>query len=174
MSSPGTRTSPAARTLLAGISGLWGRIPLKLCLATVLLCGWLQEWYPFSHFPMYSSLGDRTRYFYVTDEGDRPIPLADAFGVRAAFFKKLMEERQRSLWDEASRRLGSEADEEAWLEVEREAGEWALEYIRERADAEMTGAERLILWRVDIALVEGELERGIRRIAEIDAHEPAV
>lgn len=65
------------------------RHPLFPLIALVAVCLIVEETYPFSDFPMYSSLSPGSHYFYLTDENDQALPIKGLFGVSASEMKKM-------------------------------------------------------------------------------------
>lgn len=47
------------------------------------------EFFPFSHFPMYSDFDERDYYVYVTDRNDQPIATETLAAVRSTKLKKI-------------------------------------------------------------------------------------
>ncbi len=61
-------------------------LPLFLITAACLL---VQEQFPFSNFPMYSSFSSHTFYVYLADESGRPIPSQTTTGMSTPTLKKV-------------------------------------------------------------------------------------
>ena len=53
------------------------------------LSQWVQEWYPVSHFPMYSAFSSSQWYVYVLDQDGEPVPVERDFATRTAYLKKV-------------------------------------------------------------------------------------
>ncbi len=66
-----------------------------VCL-TALLC-LIGEFYPLSHFPMYSGISANASYVYVQDANGSPLPMLTLFGVRTARAKKIYRSHLTSL-----------------------------------------------------------------------------
>ncbi len=60
-----------------------------LFVALVLLSQWLEEWYPLSHFPMYSGFSSSQWYVYLVDEHGEPIAAERDYATRTAYLKKV-------------------------------------------------------------------------------------
>jgi hypothetical protein len=60
-----------------------------LLVALIAIGQWTGEWYPLSHFPMYSGFANSTWYVFVTDEAGQPIPVERTFSMRCAYLKKV-------------------------------------------------------------------------------------
>ena len=108
-----------------------------LSVALLLLVG---ENYPFSNFPMYSSLEEESIYFVVrTGEGET-LPYATSFRSRSSFVPKALKAEMRKL-----QKTG--IDRESALS---EAGQNVLHYLLERAEPQ----KREGLARYGLKLIE--------------------
>jgi hypothetical protein len=153
-------TAPATRP------GFLDRIPWKLMILTIAFSLWIEEFYPFSWFPMFTTLDKSTWYVFLTDGEDRKIPIEDEFGwtgdhtdnVFKATFK-----RARKLDAQMS------ADDALQLAAHQTLRRLLREpHWRERhADP---GAS-LKVWRTDIKLVDGRLLQSDRELARLSAAE---
>jgi hypothetical protein len=76
---------------------VWSAIPFKFLIGMTLVLAVVKEWYPFSHFPMYSSFEDYTYYVFVTDEHDRPVAVESLYGIRTSVLKKVYQRELRKL-----------------------------------------------------------------------------
>lgn len=66
---------------------IWRAIPLKLVLLLTAAGLALGEWYPLSHYPMYSHFEGRDYYVFLADSTGQPVPCKD-FGLTAPKLKK--------------------------------------------------------------------------------------
>ena len=87
------RRAPDAAPAPADASPARGRLHAAFRFApaaglTLLLLA-LRENYPFSHFPMYSSLASYTYYIYISGSDGNPLPIVSLAGVRTDFLKKI-------------------------------------------------------------------------------------
>jgi len=98
--------------------GIWRAIPCKLVLFLTAASLALGEFYPFSHYPMYSRFKGVEYYLYITDGADRPIACAN-FHTSAPKLKKrfngrlkklaaLEDTRERNVSAEGLARIGRE------------------------------------------------------------------
>lgn len=84
-------------------------IPFREVIAAVAVLLLIGEQFPFSNFPMYSSLDDESFYFVVTNSKDEILPYATSFRFRASFASKSYKTEYKKLVkagvpkDEASR-----------------------------------------------------------------------
>ncbi len=56
-----------------------------------LICLVVEEQYPFSNFPMYSSFGDRTYYIYLADGAGQPLATKPTAGMTTPTLKKVFD-----------------------------------------------------------------------------------
>jgi len=160
--------TPASPWRLAWI---WGQkilswVPFKEVILIALLLQGFKEFFPFSHFPMYSQLPPDTDYFYLTDAEGTLIGQQSIFGVRAARMKKiyvanLKEEQQDPAADPA--------------QAEARAGRRTLDYLFEVMPdwqrPTMQGREvrlrRVVVERLESGLVQTESLIAIRPAGEV-------
>ncbi len=138
-------------------------LPLKVLWLLTLVNLLVEENFPFSHFPMYSSFSRFTYYIYVTNEYDVPIPMKRVFGIEASFLKKVYDRDVRS---GRSRRMRTLTQPEL-----ADAGRMALAFLRGRpAPATSNPAlyQRLRLYQVNIQLVDKTIQRNRMLIAETE------
>jgi len=87
---------------------------------------WRKEWYPFSHFPMYSVLATKTNALYMTDMNDTLIPFA-RLGLDAPTVKKLINTEMRKYKASGAVRRMSDLTDAHWTE----AAEVVVKQMRE-------------------------------------------
>jgi len=142
---------------------MWRAVPCKLLWAFVAVCALVQEWYPFSHFPMYSNFEPHTYYIYLADSEDRPVALQSEFGIRTSNFKKIYDRKLRELGKGKPRGTKSLTPEER-----AEAGRYAIGFLRQnsvkRSRAQAFPA--LKLYEVQIRMEGGAIRTEARAIAE--------
>lgn len=66
------------------------KIPFKFCVASILLCWFMKETYPFSHFPMYSSQHSMVSCLYLTDGHDNILPTMTTLGQTSPMLSKFL------------------------------------------------------------------------------------
>eukprot|EP01101_Sappina_pedata_P006685 TRINITY_DN3399_c0_g1_i1.p1 TRINITY_DN3399_c0_g1~~TRINITY_DN3399_c0_g1_i1.p1 ORF type:complete len:597 (+),score=214.76 TRINITY_DN3399_c0_g1_i1:74-1864(+) len=67
----------------------WKKFPFKLAFFMIFCCVTLEEWYPFSHFPMYAnSSRPSATYYMITDGDDGVFQTFKVFQFKAPFLKK--------------------------------------------------------------------------------------
>jgi hypothetical protein len=94
-------TSPALLALLLGFFLLWRR-----------------EWYPFSNFPMYSILPERTNALFITDLQGHLVPMK-RFGFDAPTLKKLVNNELRQYKARGEIKHSSQLTHDHWVESTR-------------------------------------------------------
>lgn len=151
---------------IGGVLEWWRRFPIKAMVLISALCLALQEEYPFSHFPMYSSFSDYSYYVYVTDRSGEPIALEKLMSIRTSKLKKFYQSQLNPIRDAV------EAAGEPWtgfrrLDIEsrvpaaRTALEWLLANCKPAARVELEARRPLAFHQVGI-WVEG------KEITEVD------
>jgi hypothetical protein len=136
------------------------RIPFRevwLSVAFLLLIG---ENYPFSNFPMYSSLEKESVYFVVRTGHGETLPYATSFRSRASFVPKALKAEVRKL-----EKAGLNRD--AALE---QAGQNVLMYLVQRAEPQRRDGllrHGLKLVEVRIAIDDSRLAEKEELVAEI-------
>jgi hypothetical protein len=142
--------SPAEKipAVLRFLGKLLLRIPFRevwLSVAVLLVVG---ENYPFSDFPMYSSLEEESVYFVVRTGQGETLAYAISFRSRASFVPKALKSERRKL-EKAG--MSSEA-------ALRQAGENVLLYLLERAEPQKReGLLRNGLLLVEVRISVGDL-----------------
>ena len=87
----------------------------------------IKEWYPFSHFPMYSRLDPRATLVFLTDQNDEPLGFRTQFGFAASNAKKKYNSRLDEVASEHGRRFFSASPED-----KKEAAADLLDYFYDR------------------------------------------
>lgn len=125
------------------------------------------EFYPISHFPMYSSLGDDAVVLSVRTGDGTPVPLLEVFGKRESRCKKIWKSKLREIANAAGHH-----SQDATLEEKSAAGEYLLKrLLAERyygkLEAYGNGNENgeLDLFMLDIVLTKDQLIESQTRIA---------
>ncbi len=99
-------------------------LPFKRVILMTLFLFCIKEFYPFSHFPMYSGLAEDADLFYSRASSGEPIPVLTVFGIRTARLKKQFNTELDSITSKRGARRSKATPEE-----QREAGERALRYL---------------------------------------------
>ena len=141
-------------------SGRW-----SLLLLFTTICLLMQEQFPFSNFPMYSSFGESTYYVYLADSEGKPFATLPTTGMTTPTLKKVY---QTEL-DKEIRRLRSSRRKLTPYQ-KRPAGERTLAALKNSLWAQQQGAgfpAMLRLYEVNIALAGTKFDKRTDLIAEI-------
>lgn len=137
-------------------------LPLVLLTAACLL---FEEFYPLSHFPMYSSFASNTYYVYLADGSDRPLATVDFAGMNTPALKKVYDGELRR-----ERRRIQASGGKINVEQTQAVGRAVLERVKSSPPAQAAGGalpDVLRLYRVDIELVEGRFEKRTTLVGEL-------
>ncbi len=151
--------------------------PMAVLVAFSLI---VEECYPFSDFPMYSSLAPGSHYFHLTDENDQALPIKDLFGVSASEFKKIYHSYLTPIAEKLSEQSGDRVKaDELGPEEQTTAGDRLLDQMLPRAEDRKWWQENhpteLRLIRTDIHRNDKALSETPRRITvrKLPAHTTA-
>ncbi len=150
-----------AAALQRFLARLWWK-PMLVLTAGCLL---VQEQYPFSHFPMYSSFGRTTYYLYLADGTGAPIATLPTIGLTTPTLKKVFSTGLRK----ERERLGVRSKQLS-PEQKRQVGERFLAGLKESPAVRQRGMPlppALRLYEVNISLVKGRFEKEAVMIAEV-------
>ena len=152
--------APDGGTILARVRRLLAKVPLKLSLVVIPLSLLVQEWFPFSHFPMYARPSEATYFVYITDDSGNVLPIRTEFGIFAAALKKvhkrhLKQLRERKPW---SRKAC------------RQTLDYALDYRKHRVKSEISLTE-VQLFVSEVRLTGERISLDARSCARRSVHE---
>ena len=102
------------------------RTSCKPLLLLTAICLLVQEQFPFSHFPMYSSFTDKTFYVHLADGSGEAIATPVSTGLRSSQLKKVYEQELMK----EKKRPGRSRHASPTLEEKRRAGERVLATLR--------------------------------------------
>ncbi|MCB1236301.1 MAG: hypothetical protein KDM91_14635 [Verrucomicrobiae bacterium] len=147
----------------AGFSGkLIALLPMFMAMA---LCWVAGEFYPLSSFPMYSKFDPRTYVAYLESPEGKPLPTVDTVNMFSSELKKIYGDGLAEL---KSKQKGSHFD---WTpEQRREAGEYALRYLKETHSPKSFdggGLKGLKLVDIRIFLKDGKITHEETEIATL-------
>lgn len=127
-------------------------LTLTPLVVAVAACYWLQDFYPLSHFPMYSKFDDRTYYVYLRGKDGEPLAAVPNFNIYTSDLKK---HYGRDLKDLKKKYKGSHFD---WTEAQKwEAGMATLAYLKnDRSPAAFKDDSMQGLILVDVRIRRGE------------------
>lgn len=127
--------TPALPTRVAAFArALWSALPLKLCFFGVAFLWIAKEFYPFSHFPMYSDFGPHDYVVFISDQDGKALPLeAVTAGIRTARLKKKFNGELNDVQDKIGKIEGKKpAKEKMTAEQMAPAAEIALAWVMPR------------------------------------------
>ena len=136
--------------------------PLLIITAACLL---VQEQYPFSNFPMYSSFGPTTYYLYIADGTGAPIPTLATLGISTPKLKKVFSSEMRK----ARERLHP-PPQQLTPEEKQAVGQQFLAKLKSSPAARARKRKVpavLRLYEVNISLESGRFEKKTEMIAEL-------
>jgi hypothetical protein len=113
----------------------------------------VKEWYPFSHFPMYSNLAEIWT-LQMTDENNRTISTQGDFLGRPNSLRKLTTSRLRQVQKERNITLVKNVRLEDWAEAARRTMVWILERHQPQGVAAQAKAFRV--WHLSFTSTAGE------------------
>lgn len=128
-----------------------------------VLCLVLQENYPFSNFPMYSSFAKNSYYVYLADGNGQPLATT-RFGLTTPGMKKIYESRRR-----AAIKKDKEAHNQDSFWADRAAGASLLQYLeglpalQKQKSSLLPGLE---VRRVNLLWKAGRIESTTRIVAQ--------
>jgi hypothetical protein len=144
----------------------WHRIPYKLMLAVIAFSLAVEEFYPFSWFPMFTNLQKSTWYVFLKDGDGNVLPLENEFGWtgdRADNYFKANLSRLRKRHPE----LGKE-------ETTDQIASKMLRHLLlvNRRSAKKNDEDRVLeLWRTDVRLRDGSLVASDRLVGRMSRSE---
>lgn len=104
----------------------WCRVITKIPFLGVIILALImqatKEYYPFSHYPMYSDLPPSVEYYYLTTGKGEPLPQVRFFGFSTSWTKKMLNSRLRKITG------GRNIDDASPVEI-KEAGQQTLQYL---------------------------------------------
>jgi hypothetical protein len=139
-----------------------GRFGVVALLTVFML--WREEWYPFSHFPMYSAFINQTHYVYVTDSHDRLLPMTSAFGSSSATLKKMLRTKIRRVKIEEGYKKFADIPHSEWEEAAKETLAWLREHHPPR-DPRLAD-EPLRLYLREFSIESGRVASATQLLAE--------
>jgi hypothetical protein len=114
-----------------------------------------EEWYPFSHFPMYSHLGEIWT-LELTDENMVPVSIQKEFQPGPNSIRKLATTRLRDLQKERSIASTKQLVLDDWAEAGRRTLQFLFENHKVRKNTRLAAAKTLKLFRVEYTLQNGK------------------
>jgi hypothetical protein len=152
-----------SRTISSGwrsLGTLLLRVPFREVWLSVALLLIIGENYPFSNFPMYSSLEDEAVYFVVLNGRGEMLPYVTTFRSRSTYVPKALKAERRKLEKEG-------VSSDAALE---QAGKNVLQALIQKAEPQKRAGllrDGLRLIEVRISVKDARLKEEETRVAEI-------
>ncbi|HEY5707414.1 MAG TPA: hypothetical protein VIS96_17785 [Terrimicrobiaceae bacterium] len=110
----------------------WRRVITKIPFLGVIILALImqvtKEFYPFSHYPMYSDLPPSVEYYYLTTGKGEPIPQVRFFGFSTSWTKKMLNSRLKKI-------AGGRSIDDATPAQIKEAGQETLQYLMDHCKA---------------------------------------
>ena len=147
------------------------RHPLFFLWAFVIFSLVVRENYPFSHFPMYSSIAPETHYFYLTDGEDNKLGTKTNFGMSASNLKKKYHSFLTPLADQRSKESDTRIKASELPVSDQElCGQEIFDFLLPRGEKRGKWTRNkpaaIRLWRTDIRRKGREIDERSRLIAE--------
>ena len=156
-------TTESPRCCQDWLRGMKGWLILSPMMIAVAACYWFEDFYPLSHFPMYSKFDDRTYYVYLQAKDGSALATVPNFKIYSSDLKK---HYSRDLKELKADFKGSHFD---WTEAQKwKAGMATLDYLRKErspkafADGAMEG----------LTLIDVRIQRG--KDGKLDKREDVV
>ncbi len=149
----------------------WAKKPLFAMWFIVVFSLIVKESYPFSHFPMYSSIEPESHYFYLANGDDEPLKGKLYFGIAMSNMKKKYHSFLTPLAESLSEKTGKRIKaSEVDTAGQEQCGQDLIDYLLPRGEKRghwtRNKPEVLKLVRVDIRREGNELKETKRTIAE--------
>lgn len=147
------------------------RHPLFFLWAFVAFSLGVRENYPFSHFPMYSSIAPETHYFYLSDGEDNKLGTKTNFGMSASNLKKKYHSFLTPLAEQRSREAGRRIKASELPVSDQElCGQKLFDFLLPRGEKRgkwtRNKPAEIRLWRTDIRRKGSEIDESSRLISE--------
>ena len=120
------------------LRAFWEALPLKVCVIGVVVLWVAKEFYPLSHFPMYSDFGRYDYVVFLADQNGTPMPMESMTGgIRTARLKKTFNGELNDVQDELGEQRGAKPKKEAMTAEEMapagmEALKWVMPRLQEK------------------------------------------
>lgn len=142
-------------------------LPIWFCLAVTGMCLLAKEFYPFSHFPMYSRNAPGTFCLYVSDANDRVLFTLPEFGTLSSVLKKMYNGKIQKYKVDGLIKRYSELTPELIQLAGGAVLQWLLEERKKAGKPDLPGVVRLM--QEEYRLREGKIVKETSRLAEIPA-----
>ena len=110
------------------------RHPVFPAFVFIVFASIVKENYPFSHYAMYSNPRNRPLHFaWLADESGDPLPILWHTGLSTSKMSKILNHNRGNLEDAARKKKKDLEDPGVIDEINREAGEIVLRYMRDQS-----------------------------------------
>ena len=160
----GGNAGGGVRHFVGAVGRFLARTRCKPLLVIAAACLIVQEQYPLSTFPMYSSFGPSTYYLYLADGTGKPVACFPTLGMSTATLKKVFSNEMRKEGQRMRPRVKRLSAEQKQI-----VGERLLLRLRDAPAARLRGAPApngLRLYEVDIALRKSRFNKETILVAE--------
>jgi len=170
----------AMHGFLQRLRRLWNALPLRLAIVLIALSWFAKEFYPLSHYPMYSDFTSYDYVVFIADENGNPLPIENiSHGIRTARLKKHFNGGLNETREEIRENEGSAPNQRDMTPSQKKpAGRATLEYLRTylldlESHARFEAYSELQLYQIGIYFEDGEIVRTEPEfIAAIDLKTP--
>jgi len=167
--------------LITRLRILWNALPLRLAIVLIALSWFAKEFYPLSHYPMYSNFTSFDYVIFIADENGKPLPIEHvSHGIRTARIKKHFNGGLNATREEIREIEGSAPSQRNMTTAQKyPAGMATLEFLRDNLlsledSSRIKPYKGLQLYQIGIYYENGEIVRTEPEfIAAIDLHNPA-
>ena len=135
---------------------MMANIPFLTVIALALIMQATKEFYPFSHYPMYSDLPPSVEYYYLTTCKGEPIPQVRFFGFSTSWTKKMLNSRLKKI-------TGGRNIDAPRLQEIKEAGQQTLQYLMDHCKDHHQGKTRCRGPSAPLRLCRAQRDRLLRR-----------
>ena len=142
-------------------------LPVWFCMAVIAACLLLKEFYPFSHFPMYSKNAPGPFCVYVTDGDDKVLFTLPEFGKLSSVLKKMFNGKIQAFKSDGRVKRYNEMTEEQFQAVGSEILRWLIAERKRMQRPPLTGKIRLV--HEEFVLKKGHPVKETFQLAEIPA-----
>ncbi len=129
----------------------------------IVLCLVMGEWYPFSHFPMYSKLASTTQCLYIARLDDTPVFIGRDHGVQPFLLRKIYNTEIDVLKNATPNGKRSEISQEQMDGAARKVLDWFRDKHAKPGSA--LHAAPLKLMTEDYTIESGKVVRTIKTLA---------
>lgn len=165
---PPASQEPVLRSWRARLSALGRKaagVPVWFGVAVTVVCLVVKEFYPFSHFPMYSKNAPSTFCLYVTGADDGVLFTLPEFGKLSSVLKKMFNTKIQKYKADGRIKRYDEMTDEQYQAVGGEILQWLLEERRKFGKPPLPG--KVSLFREEYVLTDDRVVKETFKLAEV-------